>query len=399
MCCSSGHQFESCSNYMLSGRWCKTCSGRDSEAAEQKFIAMVTARGGQQLSPYINNSTKVQIQCTEGHVFEQVPSSTMQGVWCRMCAGVDPSLGEANLRRAVDKKGGIVLGTYVNSQTKISLQCANGHVFSSIPNSISRGRWCAKCSNKCSEQAEARFRTRVHEQGGQIVGPYVNNKTKVEIRCAEGHTFQITPGHISGGKWCTRCRNHCPIQAEERFRAEVQRRGGIILGPYVNTATSVELQCQDQHKFWAKPNNVMNDKWCRPCGLSESKGERAIREYLADYGIDYQQEVEFPWSNRKRYDFVVHHNQRHYIIEYDGIQHFEQIEFFCPDIDEFVKRQQIDIVKTVAALTSGYYVIRICYSDLNDIDILLASMLHDEPSHKLIVSDHEMYSWLTAAVW
>lgn len=38
--------------------------------------------------------------------------------------------------------------SYMNARTNLTFKCANGHVFEMAPASINRGHWCVTCSAK-----------------------------------------------------------------------------------------------------------------------------------------------------------------------------------------------------------------------------------------------------------
>ena len=54
----------------------------------KKMGRIASEKGGKCLSPaYINASTKLRWECSEGHVWEATPNSIMRGRWCPQCAG------------------------------------------------------------------------------------------------------------------------------------------------------------------------------------------------------------------------------------------------------------------------------------------------------------------------
>lgn len=175
------------------------------------------------------------------------------------------------------------------------------------------------------------------------------------------------------------------------FEAILKSRNGTIIGQYVNTRTKIIVKCQNNHIFEIKPNNATNGKWCRPCRLSESNGERLVREFLIQKNIQYKSEISF--------DFYFVYGDRHYIVKFDGIQHFVQIDFFCPNEEAFKKRREVDIVKTAAALNAGYYIIRIAYSDIENISDIIDGYINDPtPQSRLLLSDMDEYKWLLDGV-
>ena len=56
-----------------------------------------------------------------------------------------------------------------------------------------QGTWCPKCRGLCPIQARERFEELVRSNGGVIIGLYKNTRTKVLIRCEKGHEFRISP--------------------------------------------------------------------------------------------------------------------------------------------------------------------------------------------------------------
>lgn len=413
--CVKGHKFMINPTYIMRGKWCPICSENDvkkEKKGERKFYATLEANEAKALTPYINSSTKVMISCRNGHTYDQVPSSTNLGIGCRYCFGNARELGKEHFEKIVISKGGKILGSYINSHTKVPILCPEGHVFDIVPKTVSYGQWCAKCGNrettrdvgngmnKCPVRARTRFMTLISERGGKIHSPYITSAIKVSIECASGHIFEALPNSIGQGTWCAKCQNKCPVQARERFEATVILKKGVIIGPYVNSHTKVLIQCEKGHKFEIRPRSaVYNNSWCRSCRSHESKGECLIREYLTAHQIPYQHEVCFKWMPRKRYDFVFTYKETSYIIEFDGLQHFVQIDFFCPDEETFKKRRQTDIDKTVAALDAGYSVIRIAYSDIYNIPLIIENSINDpNPESNLALSDNDLYSWIREAV-
>ncbi|CAH6418363.1 Hypothetical protein POVN_LOCUS131 [uncultured virus] len=61
----------------------------------------------------------------------------------------------------------------------------------------------------------------------------------------------------------------------------------------------------------------------------------------------------------RRYDFCFYYNDRWYILEFDGGQHFKYITHWHDGPEDFLFRQEIDKLKNLVALMSGYIVIRL----------------------------------------
>ena len=108
------------------------------------------------------------------------------------------------------------------------------------------------------------------------------------------------------------------------------------------------------------------------CGLA-SKGELIISELLSKNNIAFIQEYTFedlinPITNRKlRYDFAIFRdNNLIALIEYDGIQHFQDVKIFRDSLHEIQYRDQL---KTQYAADHQIPLIRIPYWKLNNLTI------------------------------
>ena len=88
----------------------------------KKMGRIASEKGGKCLSPaYINASTKLRWECSEGHVWEATPNSIMRGRWCPQCAGLK-SLDIGKMQEIAAEKGGWCLSEeYIDSSTNLRL--------------------------------------------------------------------------------------------------------------------------------------------------------------------------------------------------------------------------------------------------------------------------------------
>lgn len=109
-------------------------------------------------------------------------------------------------------------------------------------------------------------------------------------------------------------------------------------------------------------------KSCRLCS-NYSKGELKIKEILEKNNIPFVQQKEFdgcinPRTNKKlKFDFYVNNS---YLIEYDGIQHFENVEYFKDNLNEIQCRDQI---KNNYCKKNDIHLLRIPYSKYNSLNL------------------------------
>jgi hypothetical protein len=118
----------------------------------------------------------------------------------------------------------------------------------------------------------ARLRRLAAEQGGIVLSAkYINDSTKLKFRCAEGHEFSASPGHVKSGKWCRLCGF---VRAgrikRDRTLAQLQalmfKRGGQIdASTFVRSGARMEFRCAHGHAWRTTPSAIMQGGWCPKC--------------------------------------------------------------------------------------------------------------------------------------
>lgn len=136
-------------------------------------------------------------------------------------------------------------------------------------------------------------------------------------------------------------------------------------------------QCLKCKKYISlRADTLKNPKFnfCRYCYPANSAGEIKIEKLLQQYKINYVKEKSFPTcifpdtQRLARFDFYVDNK---YLIEFDGAQHFKELENTHFNL---IKIQEHDDIKNEWCLKNNVPLIRIPYSHLKDLkieDILL----------------------------
>ena len=155
-------------------------------------------------------SGRIMLRCRAGHRYRvQASSVVYRGVGCAQCAG-NARGTIAPYRAWALEQGGVCLSErYANGNTALRFRCARGHEFRRLPRELGNGnRWCSDCRR--FDAAEARFRVlreRVERLGYRMLSSeYVNQGTKLEIRCDAGHVYRLRADHIVPGRRCPLCR-------------------------------------------------------------------------------------------------------------------------------------------------------------------------------------------------
>lgn len=272
------------------------------------------------------------------------------------------------IKAVVESKGGHVISDrYEKMIGKMNFRCEKGHEWDTEARSILKGMWCRYCHGNTREQGEENFNKRVVEKEGKILGKYTGNHGHILVQCKKGHQWEMMPYNLATGKWCPVCGYKDHGGGSKRFLETLEERKGKLIGTYINANTKIDVQCDKGHIWNVKPNSIVVGSWCPFC--VGSSGENAIASYLTEKGIPYKSQRTIIGLARKRYDFII--EDKKIVIEYDGEMHFKFIPYYHVNEEFFKHRQLVDRVKTIHALSSGYRVIRIDYSQLLNINFLL----------------------------
>lgn len=110
----------------------------------------------------------------------------------------------------------------------------------------------------------------------------------------------------------------------------------------------------------------INNGHVTSCGCRiQSSGEECIQNFLTDMDIDFKQQYSFSDCKNKyplHFDFaILDYNKVVGLIEYDGKQHFEVIDWFGGE-DGFLKTKQRDEIKNTYCKSHNIPLLRIPYT-------------------------------------
>ncbi len=164
---------------------------------------------------------------------------------------------------------------YKNNKTKVTIICPVHGKFEVVPDSLLSKHSCKKCAiekkTKTTEQfiQEAKL---LHPEYDYSAVKYVNNKTKVEVKCLEHGIFFIKPNDFLSGYSCFKCgvekRTINNSKTTEQFIQEAKS-----LHPeydyskvnYKNCKTYIKIICPIHGEFKILPNVFLCGNGCQKC--------------------------------------------------------------------------------------------------------------------------------------
>jgi hypothetical protein len=269
--CKEGHIWKTTPKTIKRGHWCPECYG-NAKLTLEKMQKIAKQRGGKCLSnQYINADTKLRWQCKERHIWEATPYSIKsRSSWCPVCAGNSKLNIEDMKKLATNHRGKCLSHEYINSKTQLEWQCDKGHIWEATPDSVKRGHWCPICAitiraNKQKSTIE-QMRELATKRGGKCLSQeYINTNTKLEWKCSKGHTWWARPSDVVQNKWCPVCGGSQKSTIKEMQKVAKQRGGMCLSHKYVNSKTRLRWQCKKGHIWEATPGKIKNGQWCPYC--------------------------------------------------------------------------------------------------------------------------------------
>lgn len=261
---------------------------------------------------------------------------------------------------------------------KVWMKCDNGHSFDVTPSNLKIDRWCPYCSGKrvCIENSfgynnpdKVKFWSEENDRT-----PYCITKGSDYIayfKCECGYSFKASAKDVNVGKWCANCAKR-PVIKNSDIDKKLESRTIYRIGDYINARTKIAFLCKKCRQYFeAIPDNVINKMSdCPNCRMS--KGEEKVAEYLIKIDIKYKREVTFSDliginGGRLRFDFYLTHNNEDFVIEYDGIFHYEN----CYSEKTLKDTIQNDKIKDEYCLQKNIKMIRIPYWEFENIEEML----------------------------
>ena len=346
---------------------------------------------------YIHNKMKVEIICRiEGHYsFMQRPNDHLRNHGCPKCGTKSThEKQKLTLEEFIEKANEVHgVGTYDYSESiyvsyheKIKIICPKHGGFWQDVSSHLQGEGCPKCGNeKCSEKLKMtleEFKEFANETHGVATydyseSEYVNSKTPIKIICPKhGAFWQIAHNHLQG-QGCPSCRyeklaNLYRLTLEEFIERanEVQGEGSYDYSKseYINCDTPLKIICPKHGIFYQTPYRHLKGEGCPKC-TNKYKGEIAVRNFLIEYKIEFDEQKRFKDCRNKLplpFDFYL--PKYNLCIEYDGLQHFEPHDFTSKlneeeKLENFKMSQIRDQIKNDYCKNNDIGLLRIRYDE------------------------------------
>lgn len=411
-------------NSFLKGKRCPYCSGRFKKNTKY-YIEEVEQLVGNTytvLGEYKGAHPKVKMRHNEcGYIFDMSPTGFLSGRRCPDCGGTRKKTHKEFSDEVFELVGDEyeVLTEYKTNRDSICLRhnhdFCNNNEYTTTPTSFLRGSRCHVCSEEkrrisqttTNEEFQSKL-LQTYKGKTTTEDPFVTTKTPLRFTHEEcGRTFEASPeGLFQNKQGCYLCTLEKRVnklrKSHQEFEEEIFSLVGdeySILGTYETTSTKIKMRHNNEscsnHVFYMKPYGFIGGSRCPRCNFS--KGEQRIGAYLDNLNIRYEGQYKIKECKHVQvlpFDFGIINDKNELItlIEYDGKQHFDPVQFGGMSLERAVEELNItkrnDNIKSQYCKDNNIPLLRIPYWDFDNIESILHNELlkHNIIKEEMIVS-------------
>lgn len=285
---------------------------------------------------------------------------------------------------------------YINNITHLKFYCKrHDNYFNSSPANILKNKFCCniglkerECYNKFTKETFQKRLSKV-DKYLEITSEYINALTNIEFKCNKcGVENQIAnPNNLLRGV------SHCGVCSNSSRKLIIGYTDLYTTHPqYIpyfknkedaknvtfGSSVIIDMNCPicGHKKKLSSAQLTSKGFGCPKCGEGTSYPNRFMFNLLEQLDVEFSNEIKFPWSKNRRYDFMVGKT----LIEMDGGFH-NGSKFNSKE-----KVKKIDLLKDELAIKNGYKIIRIqCFK--SKFELIKETVLNSELKNILKLED------------
>jgi len=153
---------------------------------------------------YINSKTKLKVQCDKGHIYKVRYGNFQQGKRCPYCAGL-LKLEYDFVKKQIENIKGykLISKKYINNKTRLKIKCDKGHIYETNWRNFQQGYRCLKCVKLDYKYVKEQIES--VKDYKLLSTEYINNYTKLKVQCNKGHKYKTTYANFQQGYRCSIC--------------------------------------------------------------------------------------------------------------------------------------------------------------------------------------------------
>lgn len=350
---------------------------------DEYIIDLYIKHGGEYvaLEQYTGNKTLTMHKHTVcGYEWRTYPNAILRDLKCPKCSRLK---SHEQYVQELDDTEYEVLEKYQGNNIKILHRhkiC--GHTWKARPHGIHELSYCPGCvdKGKSVRRTHEEYVRLLASSEYEILGQYINSNTPTPHRHKKcGHEWNPEPRWILSGHGCPVCAMTARTFTHEWYLSQMANTEYEPLEEY----KLYDVKILHRHKIcgheWeVRPDQLLTGATgCPNC--ASSKGEKKIEQCLSTLGLKHKAQFKFQDCKNKiplPFDFIVFlGNCVFFLIEFDGIQHFEPITHWGGE-KHFRQRQVNDAKKTRYCRFKQIPLLRIPYYEVNNIEKIIIDFIY-----------------------
>lgn len=304
--CSSRHQWATTFNQVKRGSWCPKCANQQQADRQrgtlEEMQGIAKARGGRCLSDkYVDSFTKLDFECSNGHLFQLKPNRLKQGGWCKFCYSF---IGESICRYYLEK---IFEAPFPKSRPAWLKLPHGGYELDGYSEAL-----------KIAFEHHGLYHYKVDRLRSKTEKDVQIRQKKDEIKedlCKQNgvklivipELFNITPLHQLGELVKEICLKQSidipnyrsPLDIDfqhlytcsygkdmlEKLNQAAQERGGECLSDsWCGSSVKLHFKCKENHLFSTLPFSVLGGHWCLKCSKRYPINIEGVQKLVSSFG-------------------------------------------------------------------------------------------------------------------
>ena len=266
---------------------------------------------------------------------------------------------------------------YINAHEKLEMECKENHRCFINWNNFKNGRRCKECAKKKigdSKRLSYDYVKKYFKDNGYTLlnNTYTTANKKLITLCPNRHIHKTSFNTFQQGHRCScEAKTKGVKHSFDYVKDYISNNNYELLTTiYNNCYEKLLIKCDKGHIYEGNFHNFKSGFRCPIC--NRSKGENEIEKYLKERNINFITQYKFDDCRNKNklpFDFAILNEDDSIkcLIEFDGKQHFEMVEFFGEE--SYIRTKQNDDIKNKYCETNNIKLIRISYNE-NIYDIL-----------------------------
>jgi len=238
---------------------------------------------------YIGAHFKLRVRCSVGHEYEVTYGKLKAGQRCAACNGNKKHTYEYIKRQFTNKEYTLLSKEYKNNNTKMDVKCPKGHEYKSAYANFQQGQRCPTCRIENWRLEYDHVKNQIEKEGYKLISDvYIDSKTKLKIQCSIGHDYEITYNQFQAGNRCpTYWYTNISSKAEREIQTYIktlvddvkENDRTQILNPLTNHYLELDVWLPEQMKaieyngtYWhssdyAKYKDRIKKEQCKQIGI------------------------------------------------------------------------------------------------------------------------------------